>query len=281
MFTDSPTQFAARAGWRRWLRRARASTLVTLVSILSGCWNSATSQSLPTTTPSQDTVTWEILHPGLERRILHPPQSAFASFVVLRIDPAQFRFRVHYRPGEALFLNDWSALLPDAQVIVNGNFFDPTDTALGLVVSDGVRFGSSYIGMGGLLEVQQDAVRVRSTITEPVTADETFDQVVQGFPMLVSDRLAAFTQSRADRPSRRTVLGQDSGGRILIVVSNSLVGMTLVDLSQWLAQTDLDLVTAFNLDGGGSTLLLLRSGLVPITIPSFDAVPTVLALYPR
>ena len=45
---------------------------------------------------------------------------------------------------------------------------------------------------------------------------------------------------------------------------------------------DLNLVNAVNLDGGGSTLLTLTlPGQPTYFIPSFDPVPTVLAVYPR
>lgn len=282
VLTDPSIPSLGHAGWRRWLQRLRASTLLTLISLIGGCWQGEGSRStaIALSTPGDEAL-WEELHPGLERRILQPLPSSFVSFIALRIDPLRFRFRVHYRPGEARFLNDWSAQLPDALVIVNGNFFDPQNTALGLIVSDGIVYGSAYVGMGGLFEVRQNTVRVRSTIAEPVRADEVFEQAVQGFPVLISDRRVAFTQTQTDRPSRRTVIAQDGSGRILLIVSASLIGMTLADLAHWLAQTDLDLVTAVNLDGGGSTLLLARADAASVAIPSFDRIPAVLAVYPR
>lgn len=222
---------------------------------------------------------WQVLAPGLEKRTLAAPTSALAQFIALRIDPALFSFRVHYSPGQPLFVNGWAGLLPDATVIVNTNYFTPDYTALGLVVTDGIVHGQSYVGMGGLLQSLGDTVRVRSTIAEPY-AGETLDQAVQGFPVLVANGVTAFTRTAPDRPSRRTVIGQDAAGRILVLVSSSLIGMTLHDLAAWLPATDLGLMTAINFDGGGSTLLGVRAG-APTTIPSFDAVPTVLAIYPR
>jgi hypothetical protein len=60
----------------------------------------------------------------------------------------------------------------------------------------------------------------------------------------------------------------------------SFIGMRLVDLSNYLPTTDLDLVTVVNLDGGGSSMMA-------VTVPtlfqalSFDPVPAVLAVYAR
>ena len=107
------------------------------------------------------------------------------------------------------------------------------------------------------------------------------EQAVQGFPMLVTNRQQAYTNSRPDRATRRTLIAQDSQGRILLMVT-PLAGITLLDLSAALAASDMDIVNAFNLDGGGSTLLGLdvpaRS---PYTLASFDPVPAVLAVYAR
>jgi exopolysaccharide biosynthesis protein len=81
-----------------------------------------------------------------------------------------------------------------------------------------------------------------------------------------------------DRFSRRTVIGQDTTGRI-IIMATPFLGLTLLDLSAYLPTTDLNLVNAFNLDGGRSTLMYIRSP--EYILNSVDAVPAVLAIYPR
>jgi len=58
-----------------------------------------------------------------------------------------------------------------------------------------------------------------------------------------------------------------------------LLGPTLLDLSAFLAQSDMDLVNAFNLDGGGSTMMVIAPE--DYLIASRDPVPAVLAIYPR
>jgi exopolysaccharide biosynthesis protein len=124
-------------------------------------------------------------------------------------------------------------------------------------------------------------VRVRSTILEPYQG-EVLEQATQAFPMLISDEEAVFDNTRGDRISRRTIAAQDSEGQIVLMATSSLIGIRLVDLSDYLAATDLDLVNAFNLDGGGSTMMLVKSESAGTTlIPSLDSVPAVLAIYPR
>ena len=254
------------------LFRLIITQIMAAVALLAGC---VPSNATTNGTPSS---TWELLAPGLERRVY---RTTLTQFVILRIDPNQYLFRVHYRPGDPLDINQWSDALPGAVAFVNGNYFDKDNHALGLVVADGVVYGNAYQNMGGLLVVQDGIVRVRSTVAEPYTG-ESLDQAVQAFPMLISDGKAAFSNTQGDRVARRTVVGQDKEGRILLMATSAFAGMKLVDLSNYLAATDLDLVNAFNLDGGSSTLLSLNlPGQSPYQIASVDPVPTVLAVYPR
>lgn len=268
------TAVRARAIRKHRLFRLILTHIMTAVTLLAGCvpngFNGAT-QGTPGSA-------WELLAPGLERRVY---RTTLTQFVILRIDPNQYLFRVHYRPGAPLDIDQWNDALPGAVAFVNGNYFDKENHALGLVVADGVVYGNAYQNMGGMLVVQDGIVRVRSTVAEPYTG-EPLDQAVQAFPMLIADGKAAFSNPQGDRVARRTVVGQDKAGRILLMATSALAGMKLVDLSNYLAASDLDLVNAFNLDGGSSTLLSLNvPGQPPYQIASVDPVPTVLAVYPR
>jgi len=225
---------------------------------------------------------WRALASGLETRRYNPGASyPFTSFVAVRIDPALYSFRAHYQPGTARTLDQWSAALPDAIAIVNANFFDANANALGLVVTDGTVYGQAYQGRGGMLQVVDGQVRVRSTVTEPYNR-ERLDQAVQAFPMLIAEGAVAYSDPRPDRPSRRTVIGADAQGRIVLLVTPGLTGMPLTAMSAYLASSDLGLVNAVNLDGGGSSLLAIAvPGGETVRAPSFDPVPVVLAVYAK
>jgi exopolysaccharide biosynthesis protein len=223
---------------------------------------------------------WESLAPGLERRTLIPDNNAIAQLVTLRIDPTLYTFRAHYRPGQPLTARQWADALPGVVAFVNANFFSRENRVIGLLVADGVRYGESLRGLGGIFQVYNGQVRVRSNILEPYQG-EAFEQAVQAYPMLVADGQPAFTNPRPDRFSRRTVIGQDSAGRIMLMAT-PLLGLTLLDLSAYLPTTDLALVNAFNLDGGRSTLLYFNAPGVPeYLLSSIDPVPAVLAVYRR
>lgn len=218
---------------------------------------------------------WEVIAPGAERRFAQPPNlSPFASVVIHRFDPSRVRFAAHYSPSSPLWINDWRRQLPQAIAFINGNFFDPSGNPLGLVVSDGTPYGQSYVGRGGMFAAAGDVVWVRSLITDPYNG-APLDTAVQGFPMLITDGAPNTRNGSADRATRRTVVAQDSAGRILWI-STPLIGMTLNDMATFLSESGLNIVHALNLDGGGSTML----GSPGSDIPSFDPVPVVLAAYP-
>jgi len=253
------------------------------ISLSLGCTLSISAPAAPSPTPPTapvDPTGWTLLAPGLERRTYAPkPNNALVQLTVVRFDPAYFAFRAHYRPGAGLGLTGWRDTLAGASAFINGNFFDPQGFALGLVVSDGVASGQTLSDRGGMFQVADGQPRVRSLIAEPYVG-EALEQAVQAFPMLVVNGQASYNNQADTDVARRSVVAQDSSGRILLMAT-SLLGLTLSDLSAFLAASDMAIATALNLDGGGSTLLYVGAGAAPIAMSSFDAVPVVLAVYPR
>lgn len=265
------------------MHRAKFTLFIFVALTLGGCFSFAlepiaTPLPPPTATPNTG---WQTIVPGLERRNYDPdPLNPVTRMVALRIDPTQYSFRAHYQPGQAHSTTEWAMALPQAVAFVNANFFDQADMALGLLVTDGVVYGQSYTDRGGTFLVQNGQPRIRSNQIEPYQG-EPLEQAVQAFPMLVLNGLAAFTDNIQDRSTRRTIVAQDSSGRI-ILLATPVLGLTLRDLSAYLPTTDMNIVTAFNLDGGRSTMMVINTGEAAETVVgSIDSVPAVLAVYPR
>ena len=265
------------------MHRAKFTLFTFVALLLGGCFSFnlvpiATPVPLPTSTPNTG---WQTLAPGFERRNYDPdPLNPVTRMVALRIDPNQYSFRVHYQPGQAFNVTEWAMALPQAVAFVNANFFDHADIALGLLVADGVVYGQSYTDRGGTFLVQNGQPRIRANLREPYQG-EPLEQAVQAFPMLVLDGVAAFNDNIQDRTTRRTIVAQDTSGRI-ILLATPVLGLTLRDLSAYLPTTDMNIVTAFNLDGGRSTLMMIDSaGLRETVVTSIDSVPAVLAVYKR
>ncbi|MEB2286657.1 MAG: phosphodiester glycosidase family protein [Anaerolineae bacterium] len=223
---------------------------------------------------------WTAIAPGIERREMALPvasASAQGAALLVRADPAVTRLAVHYSPGAARTLGEWQQALPGAQVLVNGAFFDETDRALGLIVSDGQAYGQSFAGFGGMLQVDAAGARVRSLASNPYQGEALW-QAVQAFPMLIEHGgLLAPQGDGFDQRARRTWIGQDRAGRIVLGVTHNLI--TLADLQAWLLAPDLDLDVAFALDGGRSTGMVIQTPSHQESAPAFDRLPSVVAVY--
>ena len=249
-----------------------------LLSFCCLCLSACSLNLTVDTNPTTDVTGWETLDQGLAQRTLRPSGDILTSLRTLRIDPTHYTFRAHYRPGAPLTLTEWRDLLPDAVAIVNANFFDVNDRVVGLLVSDGVAYGESYTQRGGTFAVQADGtVRIWSNALEPYRG-QPLQQAVQAFPMLMVNGEQYNRNRQQTARSRRTVIAQDDMGRVLLMTAGGF-GIGLYDLAAYLPTTDIGLVDAFALDGGGSTMMYI--GPADYTLGSLDPVPSVLAVYPR
>ena len=228
---------------------------------------------------------WENIADGVWRRMMNvePPytRSAFA-MPVLRFDPQQVMFRAHYVPDKWDTIEGWAAFLDDPIVVVNASFFREDGSPLGLVISDGQVFGRTLRGYGGMLQVERDMVRIRSLVQEAYRG-ESYEQAVQGFPLLVEQGgQQARTDRGFDEPARRTMIAQDMDGFIYIMVAPDLTSaFTLRNAQQWLLDSELNIDVAFNLDGGRSSGLYIDGRGGDHAYPAISLIPVVLAVYPR
>ena len=218
-------------------------------------------------------VIWRELAPGLELAQLSGPGALSGRVTALRIAPARYDFRLHYRPEEPLSAEGWRAELPAASAIINANFYDTNGRALGWLVMDGAqqvfphpRFGGAFVLVAG-----------EAHVLPRLPSERLADQAAQGFPTLVRAGQAAARLEGAVL-ARRSVIAEDDQGRILFVLVGGL-GSTLAALGEWLAEGPLEIANAVNMDGGGSTMLVLPAD-ESAQLRARDAVPAVLAIYP-
>ena len=272
-----------RRGYDTWPGLAsRLGACLAAVVALLGC-NLARVDGPPAGDPPASSTPasgWTTIAPGIERREMALPVAsvlAQGTALLVRVDSTVAMLGVQYSPGAARTLGEWQRALPDAQVIVNGALFDEADRALGLVISDGQGYGESFVGFGGMLQVDASGARVRSLVNSPYQGERLW-QAVQAFPVLIEQGGVLAPQGDGfDQRSRRTWIGQDRAGRIILGVTHNLI--TLADLQAWLLASDLDLEVAFALDGGRSTGMVIQTPSHQESYPAFDRLPSVVVVY--
>ena len=276
--------------------------LVTIVCLLmltlAGCGQAdivpSTQEATVTSPPVSATLTkvntpspevpsdWQALRPGLEIRRLDVDEKPL---LAVRIDLAQISLQVHYDPQNPKAVAGWEAVLPDALVVVNAGFFEPDNTTSGLLIVDGVAIGESfdpatrYLEHSGMLTVRGERAEIHMLSSCPPSKCTQAEQGVQGLPVLILNSLPV-DFALPEREARRTVAGIDRDGNLLLIVAYE-GGMTLVELRAVLLVTDMELVSALNLDGGPSTGISVDGEGNTIMVDSVSEVPSVIALYAR
>ncbi len=227
---------------------------------------------------------WQVLQPGLERRMIrlfNDQNQHIESLYIFRLDQNLFRLDVAYRETP-LPLEDWQKET-NALMIVNGGFFreeNEKPIPNGLTIINGQASGSSYDGFGGMLAINDGWAEVRGLAQKPYAPGEPLWAGLQSFPLLVKPggEIGFPAEFEDNIRARRTVVAQDKEGRILFIITPR-GHFTLHQLSLYLTQSDLNLDTALNLDGGPSSGVLLSNPRE--IIPSQTLLPIVILVYAR
>jgi len=227
---------------------------------------------------------WSMIQPGLEKRVMeiYNDQNQFVETLhIWRVDQRFFRLDVAYddRPKS---LDAWQSEM-NAAIIVNGGYYSIDGEKYfpdGLTIVNGKAFGRSFTGRGGMLTIDRDRAELRGLAVEPYNPSEPLQAALQSFPILVESGggLGYGPERETYAQARRTVIAQDKEGRILFLVAPQGY-FTLHQLSLYLTESDLNLDIAVNLDGGGSTGILVANPreIISPTRP----LPFVILVYPR
>ncbi len=177
---------------------------------------------------------------------------------------------------------------PGVIAAVNGDFFTPEDLPLGIEVSEGTLRGRTsrpvfawrpgHLPWVGPVEWDGDSIHLGSWTTSQERPAPDI-QVVAGFPSLLADGQPVGDLQQEDRPEfaserhPRTAIGFDpTGVRIWIAVVDGRregvsEGMSLPELADLFRA--LGVRNAINLDGGGSSVMVIRHE--PVSRPSDPA----------
>jgi hypothetical protein len=238
--------------------------------------------ALPTLRTSPE-AGWSLVQPGLERRVFevyNGQNQHVESLYVWRLDQRYFRLDVAYEERPKT-LQAWQAQTK-AVIVMNGGYYSIDNERYfpdGLTIVNGQASGRSF-NRGGMLAIQPSGAELRWLEERPYNPNERIQAALQSFPILVrpGGELGYGPEKESHANARRTVIGQDKNGRILLMVAPQGY-FTLHRLSAYLTESDLNLDMAVNLDGGGSTGILVANPeeLISPTRP----IPFVILVYPR
>ena len=236
-----------------------------------------------TVEPIPDTG-WSLLQPGLERRVIqiyNDQNQHVESVYIWRLDQNYFRMDVAFneRPRS---LQTWQKET-NAAIVLNGGYFSIENERYfpdGLIIVNGKTSGRSFDGFGGMLAIDQSRAELRWLVQKPYNSYEPLQAALQSFPILVQPggELGFPAERENHAKARRTVIGQDRNGRILFLIAPEGY-FTLHQLSVYLTESDLNLDVAVNLDGGGSSGILVANP--PEIIPPNRSLPFVILVYAR
>ena len=150
----------------------------------------------------------------------------------------------------------------DAELVVNGGFFDRDGKAVGLAMSDGAvlsRLGKTL--SGGVLA--SDGTRAELFAAEDFALPDGGTFAIQCRPRLVVDRSANVKSDDGKRAERTALCTRDAGSTVDVVIvrgsdDGESPGPSLFALARHLAEAGCE--SALNLDGGPSTGVAWREG---------------------
>ncbi|HEX6768334.1 MAG TPA: phosphodiester glycosidase family protein [Candidatus Binatia bacterium] len=234
-----------------------------------------------------DLGTWRSIHKGVEQRkitFLRSEPNYTLELKLLRFDPKIIGARV-------LSSGDFQAKSATAKVFVeksgavaaiNANYFDERGRPLAYLkttekeINRTVSKHPLYTGVFAIVD-GRPVVMERNDFT-PAQAGEA----LQSGPLLLNRGAPVETMHGLGRYARRAVLGMDKQGRIVIGVTDAVLGgLSFVELQELFSEAKwrLDTAELLNLDGGGSAQLYFKSGKLEESVPGTSEVPVAIGFF--
>lgn len=245
----------------------------------------------PTRTASANSVNWITFGRGAEYTWMTFKPKGWdkqsSRVLVARISPAAGIFRLYYHEKVRKTVQDWSVELPGAMLIVNAGYFRGNWQPIGRLRIGGKIFGKpTGRAESGQFQMRDEVLSITPMPGDPPVpaADDPYTESFESYPLLMWEGKPtgyAHNDAGPDVRERRTILAQDAQGRVVIIIA-SPVQVLLTEITDWIQESGLDIVTALNLDGGTSTQIRIGTYDHPVeTVAGFSSVPVVLAIYPR
>lgn len=152
-------------------------------------------------------------------------------------------------------------------IAINGGFFNPNKTPLGLRISDKhVLNPMRPISWWGVFSIKNHHASITTPYEFRTTKDSDF-AIQSGPRLLVAGQIPHLKPGYANR----SALGIDTKGHVIMVVTENLP-ISTTDFASILKAPPLNCVDALNLDGGSSSQLYAKVQDFKLDIPGFSQV---------
>jgi Phosphodiester glycosidase len=234
-----------------------------------------------------DAGSWKSIQKGVEFRkiVLERTEPGYqVELNLLRLDSQYIVPRVLYAGEFQLKSASAKTFTEKAGAIaaINANYFDEKGRPLAYLktiekeINRAVSKHRLYTGVFGLGDAGPFVMH-RDDF-QPAQAS----QALQSGPLLVHRSAAVDGMDGLTRSARRSVVGLNKNNRILIAVTDALIGgLSFSELQELFSQSkwQLDAVELLNLDGGGSAQLYLKSGKFEEWLPGTSEVPVAIGFF--
>lgn len=171
-----------------------------------------------------------------------------------------------------------------AMAAINANYFDEKGKPLGFLKAAAME-ASSHISKSplftGIFAIKD---RLPFIIHRDQFSPELADEGLQAGPLLLAKGTALLVSRGAGKQSRRSLIGIDKEQRLIIAVTDSLLGgLSWVEVQeifgsgQWQIQT----TELLNLDGGGSAQLYVKGVQLEEHVPGTTEVPVAIGFFQK
>lgn len=178
---------------------------------------------------------------------------------LVRMDPALYKFSVHYSKDNPLLAEEWREKL-NATVVVNGSYYLPNLDADTPLWTAGIRYGpQNYSARHGAF-VADDPPRIVDLLNRDTESElKGAKDAMVSYPLLVDASGNVRAQGRPEWVANRTFVATDHSGRFILGTTERGF-FALKAFGNFLKNSPLQLTTALNFDGGPVACQSIRIG---------------------
>ena len=232
---------------------------------------------------SNSEVSWETSGFGIETCTLSwkNNETTFATSVfLLRFDTNLIQTRILYQ--KRLTTAKEMAESEGAMAVINASFFDPNGRPLGLIVRNEQiiqRIPQRGMLNSGIFFLKNNRPYIYHRNEFNMN---DVSEAIQSFPRLISNGTPIKQIRNKNEAKRRSGIALDFKGNIIIYATDShFVGISLNDLQNLLLTPQLNIRSALNLDGGGTSQLYFNYDNSSKHITGLSEVPLFLGFFKK